>query len=232
MSQRPKPVPPEPVPPEPVPEFSRPIPHERLGGQVLVEEISATPRERTALARRFRLLELGLLRATAKIEPTGDADAADGQKGADGKKRAGLLRLSGHLSAEVSQACVVTLEPVASRIEEDFTLLYSLEPDPLAAPVAGPLAAPLAAPPAAPPAALGGAAAEVVVDPEAEGPPEPLGAAGLDLGEVVAQQLAEALNPYPRAPGAEHSGTSAAPATAEPGPARGFAVLEALKQRE
>ena len=151
--------------PAPVPEFSRPIPRERLGGQVLVEEISATAQERTALARRFGLLGLGLLRATARIEP------ADGP--------AGLLRLSGHLSAEVSQACVVTLEPVASRIEADFTLLYSLEPDPS-------------------PASEG--VAEVVVDPEAEEPPEPLGAGGLDLGEAVAQQLAVALEPYPRAP--------------------------------
>ena len=76
--------------PEPVPEFSRPIARERLGGQVVVEEISATSHERAALTRRFGLLGFDLLRATAKIGP------ADGT--------AGLLRLGGHLSAEVSQA--------------------------------------------------------------------------------------------------------------------------------
>ena len=42
----------------------------------------------------------------------------------------GLLRLEGHLSAEVTQACVVSLEPVASRIEADFAVDYSLEPAP------------------------------------------------------------------------------------------------------
>ena len=190
--------------PEPVPEFSRPIPRARLGGPVLVEEISATPQERAALARRLGLLGFDLLRATTKIEPVG---------GADGKGGAGLLRLEGHLSAEVSQACVVTLEPVASRVEQDFTLLYSLEPGP----------------------ASDSAEAEVVVDPEAEDPPEPLGPGGLDLGEAVAQQLALALNPYPRAPGAalaEAPGTPGAPAAAEAGPRLGFAFLEALRRRE
>ena len=194
--------------PEPVPEFSRPIARARLGGQVIVEEISATPHERAALARRFGLLGFDLLRATAKIEPADDAD---------GKRGAGLLRLGGHLSAEVSQACVVTLEPVASRVEVDFTLLYSLEPGPAPAPKGLEAAA---------------AAAEVVVDPEAEDPPEPLGPGGLDLGEAVAQQLALALNPYPRAPGAALAEVPGAPVAADAGPRAGFAVLEALKRRE
>ncbi len=194
--------------PGPVPEFSRLIPRERLGGQVLIEEISATPQERTALARRFRLLGLGLLRASAKIEP---------RDGANRKKGAGLLRLSGHLSAEVRQACVVTLEPVASRIEKDFILVYSLEIEPA---------------PALAPALAGAGAGEVVVDLEAEEPPEPLGGGGLDLGEAVAQQLAVALDPYPRAPGAALAEAPGTPVFPEPGPGGGFAVLEALKRRE
>lgn len=188
--------------PEPAPEFSRPIPRERLGGQVITEEISATPQERAALARRFRLAGLDLLRATAIIEPAEDADGADG--------KAGLLRLSGHLSADVRQACVVSLAPVARRIEEDFTLLYSLEPGPTP----------------------GAEAVEVVVDPEAVEPPEPLGPGGFDLGEAVAQQLAVALDPYPRAPGAAFEEAPEPPGVAEAEPRRGFAVLEALKRGE
>ncbi len=183
--------------PDPVPEFSRPIPRERLGGQILVEEVSATPQERAALARRFRLLGLDLLHATARIEL---------DDGPDRKEGAGLLRLSGHLIAEVSQACVVTMEPVASRIEADYTLLYSLAPGPAMASQDD---------------------SEVVIDPEAEEPPEPLGPAGLDLGEAVAQQLAVALDPYPRAPGA----VLEAPGLAE-GPQGAFAVLEALRRGE
>ena len=143
------------------------------------------------------------MRATAKVEP------ADGP---DRKGGAGMLRLSGHLSAEVSQACVATLEPVASRIEADYTVLYSLEPGP----------APASADAERP------SMAEVVVDPEAEDPPEALGPAGLDLGEAVAQQLAVALDPYPRAPGALLDGTGAV----DTSPRGGFAVLETLKRRE
>ncbi len=188
--------------PEPLPEFSRPIPRERLGGQVFVEEVSATSLERAALARRFRLLGIDMLRATAKIEP------ADGP--------AGLLRLSGHLNAEVSQACVVTLEPVTSRIEAEFTLLYSLEPGLVPAPAD----------------TEGAGVAEVVIDPEAEEPPEPIEPGGLDLGEVVAQQLAVALDPYPRAPGAAVEDVPGALWSAETGPQGSFAVLDALKRRD
>ena len=166
------------------------------------------------MARRFGLLGFDLLRATAKFE------SADGPDGADGKGEGGLLRLSGHLSAEVSQACVLTLEPVARRIEEDFTLLYSLEPGPAPAGAEGTGAA--------------AGAAEVVVDPEAEDPAEPLGPGGLDLGEAVAQQLAVALDPYPRAPGAAlaETGDIGAAGGTGVGPRGVFAALEVLKRRE
>ncbi len=180
---------------EPVPEFSRPIPRERLGGRVVVEEIAAAPQERAALARRFGLLGLDLLAATLRLEPGGGT---------------GLLRLDGHLSAEVTQACVVTLEPVASRVEEDFSLLFSLDGGPV----------PTSA-----------TAREVVVDPEAEEPAEALGPSGLDLGEAVTQQLALALNSYPRAPGAAlaEAGTPESDTDAPTGP---FGVLEALRKNE
>jgi len=179
--------------PEPVPEFSRLVPRERLGDRVVVEEIAAAPQERAALARRFGLLGLDLLAATLRLESGGGA---------------GLLRLDGHLSAEVTQACVVTLEPVASRVEEDFSLLFSVEGGPASA-----------------------TAREVVVDPEAEEPPEALGPGGLDLGEAVAQQLALALNSYPRAPGAALS-EAETPENDTDAPAGPFGVLEALKKSE
>jgi hypothetical protein len=58
-----------------------------------------------------------------------------------------------------------------------------------------------------------------------------------DLGEAVAEQLALALDPYPRAPGAElpaeaaEAGSEEGEATA-PGPAAPFAALAGLRRRE
>ncbi|WP_420348545.1 hypothetical protein [Pelagibius sp.] len=48
----------------------------------------------------------------------------------------------------------------------------------------------------------GEAVHEIVVDPEGEDPPEPLPLEGIDLGELVVQDLAVSLDPYPRAEGA------------------------------
>ena len=180
---------------EPQPEFSRLVPVDRLGEAEITEEISAEPGERAALARRFGLLSLDRLSATLRLERAGARN---------------LVRIAGRLAAEVTQTCVVTLEPVSARLEEDFTLLYDLEAA----------------------AAQGEAegAREVVVEPEAEEPPEPVGPHGIDLGEAVAQQLAIALDPYPRAPGAalpEEPSAGAGGARAAGGP---FATLESLKR--
>ncbi len=181
--------------PEPQPEFSRLVPVDRLGEAEITEEISAGPGERAALARRFGLLSLDRLSATLRLERAGARN---------------LVRIAGRLAAEVTQACVVTLEPVSARLEKDFTLLYDLDAT----------------------AARGEAegAREGVVEPEAEEPPEPVGPHGIDLGEAVAQQLAIALDPYPRAPGAalpEEPRAGAGGARAAEGP---FAALESLKR--
>ena len=179
---------------EPQPEFSRLVPVDPLGEVEITEQISAGPGERAALARRFGLLSLDRLSATLRLERAGARN---------------LVRIAGRLAAEVTQACVVTLEPVGAHLEKDFTLLYDLDA-----------------------AAQGEAegAREVVVEPGAEEPPEPVGPHGIDLGEAVAQQLAIALDPYPRAPEAalpEEPRAGAGGARAAEGP---FAALESLKR--
>jgi uncharacterized metal-binding protein YceD (DUF177 family) len=142
-------------------EFSRPVDLSRLGDATVVQDIEASEGERRALAKRFDLLALDLLRAKVNLRRVQGGTA---------------VRLAGHLSAEVTQSCVVTLDPVANRIEEDFTVLY--------------------APQAAVEAAMVGADADMDL-------PEPLPEGTLDIGEAVAQQLSLALDPFPRAPGAE-----------------------------
>lgn len=83
--------------------------------------------------------------------------------------------LEARLGASVVQPCVVSLTPVKTRIDEVVSRHF------------------LAEPPAAP-----AGESRMPDDDEAE----PLPAAGLDIGEVMAEALALALPDYPRAPGA------------------------------
>ena len=141
------------------------------------------------------------------------------------KGRSDLIRLEGRLSAEVEQPCVATLEPVVEGVEESFELRFTLDP----VKAAGESAA---------------AGADVIIDPEADDPPELVGPKGIDVGEVIAQQLSVAINPYPRLPDAvlEEEVLSAGPDSAqaegaeaeveEPAKENPFAVLKLLKSGE
>ncbi|PWR23720.1 YceD family protein [Zavarzinia compransoris] len=91
------------------------------------------------------------------------------------------LALSGRLVADVVQECVVSLEPVPQHIEAAFERIYE---------------------PGAEDPEDSFSVADLF-DPDAEDPPEPLIDGIVDLGEVVAEELALSLDPYPRAPGAE-----------------------------
>lgn len=141
-------------------EFSREIEVARVpvGGRPFA--IAAEPSERVALARRLGLERLDRLRAEGTVA------RAPGEP---------LLTLTGRLEAEVTQLCVVTLEPVPSRLEVELHRVFALGQGPQEE--------------------------EIVVDPLRE-EPEPLEGDVLDLGEIVAEELALALDPYPRAPGA------------------------------
>lgn len=85
----------------------------------------------------------------------------------------GTLVAHGHLFAQVVQTCVISLEDFAATVEEPFTVRCVPE-------------------------------GQETEDPDPEALDETTYADGvLDLGEAAAEQLALALDPYPRAPGAE-----------------------------
>jgi uncharacterized metal-binding protein YceD (DUF177 family) len=90
----------------PAPEFSRPATLPRLG-HVERFRIAADEGERAALARRFGLLAID--RFEAEVALTRLRDGA---------------RLEASIDADVVQECVVTLEPVRSRVTDEFSLLY------------------------------------------------------------------------------------------------------------
>lgn len=177
---------------DPSPEFSRfltPRDLAALDGRSVHETATAT--EMAAVAETFGLLGVVELRVEARIA----------RAGRDG------WRLEGRLAASLTQACVVTLDPVAAEIDEPFHRRFepgAKESD-----------------------------TEILVDPEAEDPPEPLGA-GVDLGAVALETLALALDPYPRAEGVAFEPARAAPAGIDPltdEEVKPFAALAALKGR-
>lgn len=126
---------------------------------------------------------------------------------------AGHFRLAGQIDAEVEQACVVSLEPVRQRISEAIVRRFGPETT------------------AGPEAELDEDEAEWV-DPDADDPPDPVIGGLIDVGEVVAEELALGLDPYPRKPGAEVPDTyrEAAEEGSKISPFAALAKLKAAKK--
>jgi uncharacterized metal-binding protein YceD (DUF177 family) len=99
----------------------------------------------------------------------------------DVSARGKRARLTAMIEAEVVQPCVVTLEPVPASIRETFTMTFDR----------------------AAPRRRANEDEDLLLDLDAEDPPDPLPEAGIDLGEAVAEHLGLALDPYPRAAGVE-----------------------------
>jgi len=174
------------------PEFSRSILLDSLSVAERTHEIEASAEECKALAERFDILSVDSLTASVRMKmlPGGE-----------------LVRVRGHLKAHVTQACVVTLEPVPEQIDEEFELIYGPEPDP--------------------------ESEEIVVDMDVLDPPEPIIGNAIDIGEAVAEHLALALEPFPRKDGAEFPESPPPPPEddepeVKPNP---FAALAALKKK-
>jgi uncharacterized metal-binding protein YceD (DUF177 family) len=154
-----------------VPEFSRPL---RLTGAPRDLTLAATPAEGAALARRYAILRVASVTAEVSLRP------AEG----------GRTRLTGRLVAEVTQPCVVSLEPVDQRVDVPLDLVILPE-------------------------------GEAPTDDDPESPDEIESAEDrIDLGEVLAEQLALALDPYPRAPGATLPAEVTEPEAPAPAPTR------------
>ena len=112
----------------------------------------------------------------------------------------GRFLLAGRLQADVTQSCVVTLEPVNSRIDETFEVEFRP-----------------------------GARPDAQFDALDERDIEPLEGEVIPVGRIVYEQLASALDPYPRAAGAEFDPEKARPEDAEA--SNPFAVLKSLKPK-
>ncbi|MCO6185832.1 DUF177 domain-containing protein [Rhizobium sp. L1K21] len=94
------------------------------------------------------------------------------------------VRLKGEVAATIVQKCVVTLAPVESEIRETVDQVYVPEGSRLARHVFN-------------------ESGEMVLDPEGDDIPETFSGDAIDAGVAVSEFVALAIDPYPRAPGAE-----------------------------
>lgn len=169
-------------------EFSRPVVLDDLPEEGLAVDLTADETECNAVARR-----LGL-RGVSRFGLTGRLDR---------ELLSGGFRLSGKVSATVTQTCVVTLEPVEAEVRAAISRGFvAAEPDEIAP-------------------------EEGEIDAMAEDPPDPAPGGIADLGEVATEELALALEPYPRKAGAAWPEDGLEQGPGEPGGP--FAVLRQLK---
>jgi uncharacterized metal-binding protein YceD (DUF177 family) len=141
-------------------EFTRPQRLDTIGAGESEVQVQAEPGERTALAARFGLKAIDRLAASYRI-----------------RRDAQGIIATGHLSAQVTQACIITDEPVPATIEEDFAIRFLAEGEE-------------------------GSEDETELS-EDECDIVFYSGGAIDLGEAAAESLALALNPYPRSANAE-----------------------------
>ncbi|MFN3868597.1 MAG: YceD family protein [Hyphomicrobiaceae bacterium] len=161
-----------------------------VGERGVEAQRTATAAERGEIAAALDIPACDSLEVTYQIRPISGA----------------RFRMIGRLTADVLQSCVVTLEPVRSRIEEPLEEEF-WPPDQISE-------------------------AESGLDAEQEALAvtiaEPIENGRLEVGRVVYQRLGTALEPFPRAPGAElDESVAATPQEPLSGP---FAVLARLKK--
>jgi len=154
--------------------------------------IGSTPSQRDIIANAS---ECAALAAVFGIP--GIAELAGDFRLTAAKARGGIIEAELTLRAKVTQICVLTLEPFDSVVTETACLAF------------------------VPAASLAEDSEIAELNPERlEGPDEiPYAGESIDLGAVLAEQLALALDPYPRKPGAE------LPASAQDSASNPFAAL-------
>ncbi len=147
------------------PLFSRPIRVEAIPREGLETRIEADDAERAALAKFNGLAAIAALAAKFSLK-----------HGAGG-----AINLHGALDADVSQTCVVSLEPFAARISARIDMRFAPSKE------------------VAPRRVSISEAEEIDVGVRDD--PDPIVDGAIDLGAVASEFLTLSLDPYPRKPG-------------------------------
>ncbi|MGO4705385.1 DUF177 domain-containing protein [Microvirga sp. 2MCAF38] len=143
--------------PEPVGPLTRLIDVRHLPPRGLAQRLEATPDECRALAEDFKLAAIRSLIGDYTISKTG--------KG---------VRVTGRITADVTQICVVSLDPFDSVIEEDVEIDF---------------------------ADTDTRQPEHAVEVSEYDPPDEIVNGRVDIGALTAEFLALGLDPYPKKPG-------------------------------
>jgi uncharacterized metal-binding protein YceD (DUF177 family) len=144
--------------------FSRPVRVDALPPEGQTFAIEASPAERQALASFFKLPAIGALTATLSVEPWGRGGA----------------HVTGAVHGELTQVCVVSLEPFAATVDEAVDVRFAPRTE----------------------ADSKSPATEARTFSLAEeDEPDPVIDGKIDLGALAAEFFALGLDPYPRKPG-------------------------------
>ena len=127
--------------------------------------IEASPAEREALASLYKLPAIAALTATLSVEPAGRGGA----------------RVTGAVHGELTQTCVVTLDPFAATVDEAVDVRF--------------------APQAEEDSDRRAARETLTFSLADEDDPDPVIDGKIDLGALTAEFFALGLDPYPRKPG-------------------------------
>jgi uncharacterized metal-binding protein YceD (DUF177 family) len=170
------------------PEFSRPFDVTNLREEAR-QHIEASETECTALARRLSVDGVTSLSADLLLV----------------REMGAVIRLSGSISASVTQTCVVSLRPVENVLQIEVNRRFG------------------------PPELVDDQeSGDVAID--AEDPPDEITDGVIDLGEAVAELLALEIDPFPRLEDAEFAGYNSG--ASQPADKQSpFAVLEELVKK-
>lgn len=138
----------------------------RLPQKGLPVVIDADARQRAALASEHELLSVESYRAELLVEPW---------------KRNGV-KVSGRVRADITQACIVTLDPVEAHIDELVDALFLPEQSKLGR------------------QGFDGGG-EILLDAEGPDGPETFSGDAIDVGALAEQFFGLAIDPYPRKQG-------------------------------
>lgn len=166
------------------PEFSYPVDVSRVSSSPMKLELRADEEQRRALAARFKIVSVDTLTAEVELKRVNRSQ----------------IRVRGSFEADVTQTCVVSLEPFCETVSDSFSVLFGENQ-------------------AARPNEH-----EIELNMDEDEETDVAQDGKIDAGELVSEYLALSLDPFPRRPGASFSYETTAEEKKSP-----FAALEKLK---